>query len=328
MLSPSAKVRRGLISLGVVWHGMGRKRQRRPTPDGVGRFLQGQKMKITLMQHARAEVQRLESAWRGGPGVTLVQSVEDLPFPAPSDARGAFLPGSGKVFIVANTQKSDQIAGTMAHEILGHHGLRADLGRSWKEFMFGIQSGLRSGDGQLQRFRDGVRSVYVDNNGVFNLSAVQESDEIAAAVVEARFRGDTGRMHVNRPLRKRISAAMGHFYREALYADKPVSLHQLEGAILAAEHRLRHGDGFFGIGCRLRRWYASQMSKPWNPLDRPMSLAESQELLRADAASKHDRSEWIFLFQCIGFFLALIGLVLAYGAVIWGFISNLGLLFR
>lgn len=285
-------------------------------------------MSAAHLNAVRNEASRLTSAWRGGPGVTLVQSVADLPFPAPSDVRGAFLPGSGEIFIVANSQTSGQVAGTMAHEVLGHRGLRADLGRSWKEFMFGIQSGLRSGDGQLQRFRDGVRSVYVDNNGVFNLSAVQESDEITAAVVEARFRGDTGRMHVDQPLKKRISAAMGHFYREALYADKPVSLHQLEGALLAAEHRLRHGDGFFGIGFRVRRWYASAMAKPWNPLDRPMSLAESQELLRADAASKHDRSEWIFLFQCIGFFLALIGLVLAYGAVIWGFISNLALLLR
>lgn len=241
-------------------------------------------MQVTLMQHARAEVQRLENAWRGGPGVTLVQSVADLPFPAPNDVRGAFLPGSGEVFVVANTQTSGQVAGTMAHEVLGHRGLRADLGRSWQEFMFGIQSGLRSGDGQLQRFRDGVRSVYVDNNGVFNLSVVQEADEITAAVVESRFRSDTGRMHVDQPLRKRISAAMGHFYRETLYADRPVSFDQLEGAILAAEHRLRFGGAFFGIGRRLKDWYAPPMS--FDPYKPPMTMEESQRMLTAEENSE------------------------------------------
>lgn len=280
-------------------------------------------MQVTLMQHAHAEVQRLENAWRGGPGVTLVHSVADLPFPAPNDVRGAFLPGSGEVFIVASSHTSGQVAGTMAHEVLGHRGLRADLGRSWQEFMFGIQSGLRSGDGQLQRFRDGVRSVYVDNNGAFNLSATQEADEIAAAVTEARFRSDTGRMHVDQPLRKRISAAMGNFYREALYADKPVSLDQLEGALLAAEHRLRHGDGFFGIGRRLRRWYASQMSKPWNPKDRPMSLAESEDLLKAEAYERQSREEWKIIGLCVAVMAGLAWLLYSFGSLVLDILGNL-----
>lgn len=226
-------------------------------------------------------VQRITGKWRGAPPVTIVNTPADLPVKAPSDVRGMWR--QGQAFIVA-TQSLVGVEDTLAHEIIGHHGMREALGRSWRSFMFGVQSGARSGDSKLRCFREDVRSAYTDESGACNLSPLVESDEIAAAVAESRFNGVTGRMQVQQPLKKRLLAAAGHFSREILYRDVPVSFDELLGRLLTAEQRLRFGGAFFGLGARLKNWYAPPMPAP-KPLDRyrpPMDLQESERLLRED----------------------------------------------
>lgn len=270
-------------------------------------------------------VDRIVGGWRGAPSVTVVSNTTDLPVPAYADVRGMWRPG--EVFVVASTQPLSAVGGTLAHEIIAHHGLRETLGRSWRPFMNAVQAGLRAGDGRLRCFRDGVRSAYVDDNGVFNLSATRESDEIAAAVTESRFHGATGRLRVQQPLRKLMRAAAGHISREVLYRDKPVDFDQLLGTILISEHRLRHGGLFFGLGYRLRRWYAPPMPK-FDPNAPPMSLRESEFLLREEAdrikRKQDSKTARSLLFGFFGFFLFIAGI----GSIAWNAVDLLTRLFR
>jgi hypothetical protein len=273
-------------------------------------------------------VDRIVSGWRGAPPVSVVHATTDLPVPAPTDARGMFR--KGEAWVVASTQPTSQVGETLAHEALGHHAMRITLGRSWSPFMHAMQDGMRDGDWRLQCFRDEVRSAYVDDAGDFNLSRVAESDEITAAIVESRFDSATGRMDIKRPWKKLALAAAGHFSREGLYADVPASFEQLEGTILFAEHRLRYGGAFFGLGYRIRHWYASaNMSKPWNPNDRPMSLRESESLLKAEndrLREKEDsKASWGIIFYGLGGLILFIGGAVAMAS---GVIDFLRMLFR
>lgn len=237
-------------------------------------------------------VDRITSGWHAAPPVTIVDWPEDLPVKnAPRDVRGLWR--RGEAYVVA-TQPLDLVGDTLAHEVIAHHGLRETLGRSWGSFMFGVQAGVRAGDGRLRCFRNEVRGTYVDESGNCNLSPMAESDEIAAAIAESRFNVVTGRMRVQQPLSMLLRAAAGHISREVLYRDRPVDFDQLLGTILISEHRLRHGGLFFGLGYRLRRWYAPPMPSP-KPVDRytpPMSLAESDRLLKEEDERVASKGPW------------------------------------
>jgi N12 class adenine-specific DNA methylase len=71
----------------------------------------------------------ISSKWKEAPPVTVVQSVADLPpfpRPAPADTRGAY--AQGRVWLVAdNLHTPDEAQFVLAHEVLGHRGLRAVL---------------------------------------------------------------------------------------------------------------------------------------------------------------------------------------------------------
>lgn len=278
-------------------------------------------------QQAQQAVLRLTSQWRGAPPVTVVANARDIPGVDFDDARGAFRPAHKDVFIVANTQPLAQVADTMVHETLGHHGMREHLGLHWRGFMHAVQGGIRGGDWWLAEVRHDVRRAYVDDYGQPYLTPVQEADEVVAAVTETFFRPESGRIEIKTPIRARVAAARGHFNREILYRDWPVSMLQLLGTILAAEHRLRHGSAWWGIGHRLREWHTARMPK-FDPLARPMSLDESQTLLAAEESRRQDWQEW----KAMGMFAGAIlcGLVALAGILYWVLLifGGLGSMFR
>jgi hypothetical protein len=81
---------------------------------------------------SRGDVQNVVApivkGWLNAPKVTVVQSVADLPFKAPSDTRGATY--QGQVWIVAdNLGHAGEVQFVLAHEALGHIGLQALLGK-------------------------------------------------------------------------------------------------------------------------------------------------------------------------------------------------------
>lgn len=256
-------------------------------------------------------VDRIVGGWRGAPRIKVVHATADLPVPAYADVRGMWRPG--EVFIVS-AQPLDLVGDTLAHEVIAHHGLRETLGGNWRSFMNAVQAGVRTGDGRLRCFRDEVRGTYVNQSGNCYLSAVAEADEITAAITESRFNGRSGRLRVQQPLRKLMRAAAGHISREVLYRDKPVDFDQLLGTILASEHRLRHGGLFFGLGYRLRRWYAPPMPapKPLDPNLPPMSLRESEWLLKQEADRVNGWMELKVVGMFFGLLVCIAGLMAAF----------------
>lgn len=269
---------------------------------------------------AQQTVDRIASSWRGAPPVSVVEVPSDLPVPAPSDARGLY--HRGAAWVVSDTQPDTQVARTLAHEAIGHHAMRATLGKSWRPFMHALQDGARAGDQPIRGFRADVARVYVDDKGVCNLSSVQMGDEVAAAVVEDRFNSATGRLEIEHPGHKMARAAVGHVSREMLYLDRPANMNELEGALLIAEHRLRFGGAFFGLGYLAKRWYASTMAKPWNPSSPPMSLRESQNLLKAEK----DRQTWWEDIRLVGSAFSGIGGVLLIFIGIIAFFWNISII--
>lgn len=280
-----------------------------------------------LSRPAEQIVQRLTASWRAAPPVRVVQQTADLPMPVPEDVRGVYRARGGDVWIIEATQLRSEIPGTVAHEVLGHHAPRKALGANWSTFMGALHSGIRAGDARLLHVRNRVRSAYVDDSGAFNLSRIQEADEITAHCAELAFDGQRGRLHVGAPLRRRFEAAKGQFLRDALYADVPATFDQLVGVLLAAEHRLRHGGPLWGLGTRIRDWYAPAMPK-FDPLARPMSLDESQTLLAAEAYRRKSAGEWKAMAMFAGAVLS--GLVFVCSVIYMAFLlfGGLGSLFR
>lgn len=277
-------------------------------------------MQVNFMQQAEAEVLRLTGEWRAGPRVTVVGTPADLPIHAPpDDARGMF--HKGNVWLVASTQPAVGLADVVNHEAVAHFGLRQLYGRHWGSFMQAVTGGVRSGDAELLEMRHHVRRAYVNGDGSFALNPIQEADEISAALAENWTRRTSGRVEAPSPLKKQVKAAWGFFARERLYVDRPVSSDELQGALLAAQHRIRHGDAFFGIGFQVRRWYASAMSKPWNPHARPMSLSESEGLLKSEAERLQGWEDLKGESFAIGLFLSFFAFLLCIGTVIWGILA-------
>jgi hypothetical protein len=227
--------------------------------------------------------------WQAGPKMTVAPTARHLPFPAPDDARG--LHWRGEVHLVA-TQAPDSLAQTVAHEAIGHFGLRALLGAEWPHFMRHIQLGIREQDPGLLKIREHIRAAYVDDLGEYCLNPMQEADEIAAYVAEEILCMRTGEIRPARPWRQALQAVKGRFLREVMHLERPVSRAELEGMLLLAVRRMERGPRDSvqeGIG---RLWAACcSMAAMFDPRKPPMSLEESQRLLRdADAWESKKRS--------------------------------------
>jgi hypothetical protein len=268
-------------------------------------------------QAVSTKVGAFTKSWRGAPPVRVVETPSDLPIKrVPLDARGMFR--GGEVWVVASTQGFNSPLRTFVHEAVGHHGLRELLGSGWAGFMGGLSRNTRNLQGDAGEVAQHIRHAYRDDSGHFNLSALEAADEVSANLAEYVFSPSQGRLVIEQPLKKQASAVAGHFAREVLYFDAPVTENQLEGTLLQAEHFVRHGGLFWGLARRLRDWYYPPMA-----LDRykpPMSMAESEELLRA-ADSHEDNVQTSKMFLHIGTLLILLGFV------VWSVISMVMRLF-
>lgn len=235
-------------------------------------------------------VDRLTARWRAAPPVTIVASAGDLPFPAPADVEGAY--SNGQVLLVADALTPGRAVQVLGHEAIGHHSLRATLGKAWPSFLSGVLAGSRR-DALLGSARAHVERTYIDASGACELTHRQVADEVAAALAEARMNPAALRLQVEEPGRKQLAAVRGHLAREVLLLDHPVCGAQLEGTLLLAERRLRHGRTFFRWTAQLVDWYADRMAppkpRPLHPTRPPMSVRESEELLRRANDSWRER---------------------------------------
>ena len=239
--------------------------------------------------------EHITGTWRAAPPVSVVRSPADLPVPAPEDARGLFW--AGRAWIVTGTQSPVDVAGTLAHEVVGHHGLRQLLGRAWPAFMGAVRRGAGA-DPTLRDLQQGIRDVY----GV--LPGVLEGDEIAAHTAEGLAHPLTGRLAGGSALRKMARAAAGLFWREGLLLDQPADADELHGALLLSEHVVRHGRLPLVPWWRVR--YIPSMSKP--STHKPYSTIEDQEQalreLRDRKLAWGTFKDSIILLICLGFVIA------------------------
>jgi N12 class adenine-specific DNA methylase len=91
--------------------------------DEQARFSRGGRGAGMARGDAEQAARRIMQGWRAAPDLSVVETVDQLPFDAPADTRGAYL--DGHVWIVAgNLADERQLEFVLAHEALGHHGLR------------------------------------------------------------------------------------------------------------------------------------------------------------------------------------------------------------
>jgi hypothetical protein len=97
-------------------------------------------------------VDRIKSTWENAPDIEVVQSISELPEEIQADIardkvnpRGVYDPDTKKVWLVADNIPNDaQAAITLAHEALGHFGLRVVLGKNFKQMMSDIYQGNKN----------------------------------------------------------------------------------------------------------------------------------------------------------------------------------------
>lgn len=198
-------------------------------------------------QQAQAHVDALTKTWANAPKIVVVKSTTDLPIEAPTDARGLYFRKT--VYVVAdNNANAREVAETLSHEAIAHHGLREMLGRDdWLRLMGNIQLALASGNKPLNAIRAEVRKAYVDENGVYNLNKNQESDEITARAVESAIDPETGEFRPGFGFMKSVYAKLAQFLRDIGINVKFTNL-ELQGLLVSSLEGLQAGSLTNGVG--------------------------------------------------------------------------------
>lgn len=258
------------------------------------------------------------SRWQRGPKVHIAPTARHLPVLAPEDARGLFY--RGEVHVVAE-QAPTTVVQTLAHEAVGHYGMRKWLGAEWPTFMRGIQNGAKSGDMGLRQLQAHIRQTYVDGKGNYQLSALQESDEIAAYAAEELICYQTGTLRPDRAWQKAFLATRGRLIREGLLLDGSISREELEGALFLAAKHMEAGPWSKAqdrISTFLAAWGIIWPMAKFDPLKPPRSLSENLDLLRRADQQVRDKEERGALWDLFVGGISLVGLVICAGLILYG----------
>ena len=218
------------------------------TPEALKgtQYARGEKSTGMAVAAAQSAIDKLTANHDNGPAVHVVESTKDLPVDAPSDAKGMY--HKGQVWIVAeNNSSAKEVASTYAHEAIAHYGLRNMLGvTDWKALMAHIQLAVKSGNKPLAAISKSIRATYVDAQGRFNLTEGQESDEIAARVVENAIDAD-GNFRPGFGFMKSIFAKVMAFLR-----SKGITIQfshaELQGILIASMQNMEAGQRTQGGG--------------------------------------------------------------------------------
>jgi hypothetical protein len=219
--------------------------------------------------------------WKNGPSVTVVATPSDLPMVAPFDAHGVYF--NGKVYIVAaNVRNTAKLMQVLGHEAIAHYGLRESLGATgFRQFTSQVQLALKSGNKPLAAIRAEVRAAYVDENGKFNLSPEQESDEIAAKVVEQAIDAD-GDFRPGFGFVKAVYAKIVEFLR-SLGITVKFTMPELQGMLVNAQRSLEVGKRTAGSRETLAPVFAMTGDQP--AANALQALSEMDELFAIPKSS-------------------------------------------
>lgn len=114
---------------------------------GSAKFMRAEPGDVgSTVSQVQAVVDQIKPTWSNAPEIEVVESLEGLPEKIREqairdgvDPRGVFDPDTQKVFLVANRIRNRADAAiTLAHEALGHYGLRVVLGKNFKPMMADI----------------------------------------------------------------------------------------------------------------------------------------------------------------------------------------------
>jgi adenine/guanine phosphoribosyltransferase-like PRPP-binding protein len=231
----------------------------RETDQGVAMFARGAQtqadalrrssparpgMSIAAVQQA---VDKLAATWTDGPPINVVATPADLPVAgAPSDVRG--MVHKGTVYVVAANHRDVRgVAKTLAHEAVGHYGLWKMLGTDGtRQFSRNLQLALKSGNVPLKKIAAQVRALYVDENGDFNLTPAQESNEVAAFAVEDAIDAD-GNFKPGLGFLKSVFAKVVAFLRSKGFTIEFTNA-ELQGMLVNAMRGLEAGKRLDGGG--------------------------------------------------------------------------------
>ncbi|APW38430.1 hypothetical protein RD110_15515 [Rhodoferax koreense] len=182
----------------------------------------------------------ITAGWSNMPPVRVVAKRLDLPVHAPYDTRGFY---NGQVWIVArNMHSPEDVAKTLAHEAIAHHGLRTALGNTeFAKLTRQIQMAIKTGNKPLSEIARYVRETYVDEAGDFNLNPTQEADEIAAKVVEDAVDA-SGQFRPGFGFVKQAYARLAQWLRETMGIKVPFTMAELHGMLVSAQQGLQVGS--------------------------------------------------------------------------------------
>jgi len=98
-------------------------------PDGSAMFATGASSSSSTIADVKQALGQFTDGMKNAPLGKVVQSTSDLPFDAPTDAKGAYWKGA--IYLVADNISSAQDAReVIAHEMIGHYGLRGFFGQA------------------------------------------------------------------------------------------------------------------------------------------------------------------------------------------------------
>ena len=226
-------------------------------------------MQVPEVQKA---VDAMAAKWENAPTIKVVERPTDLPIASPSDARG--LIHNGTIYIVArNHRDSHGVAKTLSHEAIGHLGLWEILGEAdGKKFTQNIQLAVKSGNKPLTEISKKVRSLYVDKNGKFTLTADEEAHEIAAFAVESAI-DSNGNFNPGFGFFKQVWAKVAQYLR-SIGIDVKFTNAELQGMLVSSMKGLETGHRMDGGAPALVA--AARSSTPSRERVAPVSRSPSE----------------------------------------------------
>ena len=154
----------------------------RDTGDGkVAMFATGGAATGSTIAEVEQTLGQLTDGMKNAPLGQVVQSASDLPFDAPADAKGAYW--RGNIYLVADNIGSEQDArDVIAHEMIGHYGLRGFFGRDLADVLDQIHASnpqVRIAAGQWVRDNQALISEWQSKYGTTDEQVKSRSIEEA-----------------------------------------------------------------------------------------------------------------------------------------------------
>ena len=197
------------------------------------------------VEAAQAVVDRVTAKWTNGPRIVVLKETADIPpgLKIKGNPRGVYT--RDVIYIIAaNNRSADQVAQTLAHEAIAHHGLRGLLGPlGHLQLMKQVAAGIARGDPALVASSKYVDRAYANQN----LSAKHRADEVAAHVVEMAVDPVTGEFKPGYGFLKMTFARIAAFLRR-IGIDVPFTLSELHGMLVASMRNLETGRRTYGGG--------------------------------------------------------------------------------